>query len=99
MIIILSRGEYKKHVKKGEFEMKISMDRYNFIKSPDDIQTERDRWIATLTRFKSGADFSRKFNEGECPVCIVKTDSFAIFGCGHGVCFPCLDGLEDTGNE
>ena len=100
-IIFLSRGKYKKCTltKFRKVLFKLSMDRFNFIKSPDDIQADRDKWIATLTRFESGEDFSRKFNEGECPVCILKTDNFAIFGCGHGVCFRCLDSMEETGTE
>ena len=96
-MIFVSRGGYKRctYTGKGKLIEKYYMKFHYFIKSVDDIKGNRDAWIATLTRFKSGADFSSQFNEGECPVCIEKTDNFAIFACGHGVCFRCLDALEN----
>ena len=78
---------------------KISMELCDFIRSSDDIKADHNRWIEKLTRFKSGADFNNKYNESECPVCILETDHFAIFGCGHGVCFRCLEATVDNDIE
>ena len=89
-IILMCQGGYKKYTLTNNRMLlcKISMELCDFIRSSDDIKADRNRWIETLTRFESGADFCRKYNEGECPVCILETDHFAIFGCGHGGLFP-----------
>ena len=91
-------GGYKSCEYSSEAHRCEALGRYDTAKYTDDFQSQR-KWLSTLTRIKSGAEFSRQFNEGECPVCFDKTDNFAISACGHGVCFICLDYLEEFGVE